>query len=146
MYHWLSLASLHTSPAQWLLPFVTYRAALLSQEPCPSSASSDGLPPFLWVGPMGTAQPMLPHPWVLPGHWAQAGWPPVTCFLPPPDMAEEPGCPLSCAVSKKRPECEECGGLGSLMGRCEWRQGDGKGKPCTEPEACSQVIKKADGG
>ncbi|XP_053527409.1 proto-oncogene tyrosine-protein kinase receptor Ret isoform X5 [Artibeus jamaicensis] len=42
-------------------------------------------------------------------------------------MAEEPGCPLSCAVSKRRSECEECGGLGSLTGRCEWRQGDGKG-------------------
>ncbi|XP_053778759.1 proto-oncogene tyrosine-protein kinase receptor Ret isoform X5 [Desmodus rotundus] len=41
--------------------------------------------------------------------------------------AEEPGCPLSCAVSKRRSECEECGGLGSLTGRCEWRQGDGKG-------------------
>ncbi|XP_036893677.1 proto-oncogene tyrosine-protein kinase receptor Ret isoform X3 [Sturnira hondurensis] len=43
------------------------------------------------------------------------------------NMAEEPGCPLSCAVSKRRSECEECGGLGSLTGRCEWRQGDGKG-------------------
>ncbi|XP_066205833.1 proto-oncogene tyrosine-protein kinase receptor Ret isoform X2 [Saccopteryx leptura] len=42
-------------------------------------------------------------------------------------MAEEPGCPLSCAVSKRRSECEECGGLGSLTGRCQWRQGDGKG-------------------
>ncbi|KFO33942.1 proto-oncogene tyrosine-protein kinase receptor Ret [Fukomys damarensis] len=42
-------------------------------------------------------------------------------------MAEAAGCPLSCAVSKRRPECEECGGLGALTGRCEWRQGDGKG-------------------
>ncbi|XP_055131199.1 proto-oncogene tyrosine-protein kinase receptor Ret isoform X8 [Symphalangus syndactylus] len=42
-------------------------------------------------------------------------------------VAEEAGCPLSCAVSKRRPECEECGGLGSPTGRCEWRQGDGKG-------------------
>ncbi|XP_065778296.1 proto-oncogene tyrosine-protein kinase receptor Ret isoform X2 [Muntiacus reevesi] len=42
-------------------------------------------------------------------------------------VPEEPGCPLSCAVSKRQPECEECGGLGSLTGRCEWRQGDGKG-------------------
>uniref|UniRef100_A0A2K5E847 Protein kinase domain-containing protein n=1 Tax=Aotus nancymaae TaxID=37293 RepID=A0A2K5E847_AOTNA len=42
-------------------------------------------------------------------------------------MTEEVGCPLSCAVSKRRLECEECGGLGSLTGRCEWRQGDGKG-------------------
>ncbi|KAM9216234.1 proto-oncogene tyrosine-protein kinase receptor Ret isoform 15-T15 [Dugong dugon] len=43
------------------------------------------------------------------------------------DVAEAAGCPLSCSVSKRRPECEECGGLGSLTGRCEWRQGDGKG-------------------
>ncbi|XP_006774567.1 PREDICTED: proto-oncogene tyrosine-protein kinase receptor Ret, partial [Myotis davidii] len=35
--------------------------------------------------------------------------------------------PLSCAISKRRSECEECGGLGSLTGRCEWRQGHGKG-------------------
>ncbi|XP_076980637.1 proto-oncogene tyrosine-protein kinase receptor Ret [Tamandua tetradactyla] len=42
-------------------------------------------------------------------------------------MAEEAGCPLSCAVSKRRPECEECGGLGSPTGQCEWRQGDGRG-------------------
>ncbi|XP_012634397.1 proto-oncogene tyrosine-protein kinase receptor Ret [Microcebus murinus] len=42
-------------------------------------------------------------------------------------VAEEVDCPLSCAVSKRRPECEECGGLGSPTGRCEWRQGDGKG-------------------
>lgn len=62
-------------------------------------------------------------------------WSPVTCFPSSSDMAEEPGCPLSCAVSKRRPECEECGGLGSLTGRCEWRQGDGKGMPHTEPEA-----------
>ncbi|XP_012863806.1 proto-oncogene tyrosine-protein kinase receptor Ret [Echinops telfairi] len=42
-------------------------------------------------------------------------------------VAEAAGCPLSCAVSKRRPECEECSGLGSLTGRCEWRQGEGKG-------------------
>ncbi|XP_044516173.1 LOW QUALITY PROTEIN: proto-oncogene tyrosine-protein kinase receptor Ret [Gracilinanus agilis] len=40
---------------------------------------------------------------------------------------EEEGCPISCAVNKKRLECEECGGLGALMGTCQWRQGDGKG-------------------
>ncbi|KAM5139770.1 proto-oncogene tyrosine-protein kinase receptor Ret isoform 12-T12 [Callospermophilus lateralis] len=43
------------------------------------------------------------------------------------DVAEKEGCPLSCAVNKRRSECEECGGLGSPTGRCEWRQGDGKG-------------------
>ncbi|KAM5139765.1 proto-oncogene tyrosine-protein kinase receptor Ret isoform 7-T7 [Callospermophilus lateralis] len=42
-------------------------------------------------------------------------------------VAEKEGCPLSCAVNKRRSECEECGGLGSPTGRCEWRQGDGKG-------------------
>ncbi|KAL1789765.1 proto-oncoprotein tyrosine-protein kinase receptor Ret [Sigmodon hispidus] len=42
-------------------------------------------------------------------------------------IAEEVDCPKSCAVNKRRPECEECGGLGSPTGRCEWRQGDGKG-------------------
>ncbi|XP_031812239.1 proto-oncogene tyrosine-protein kinase receptor Ret [Sarcophilus harrisii] len=40
---------------------------------------------------------------------------------------EEEGCPISCAVNKRRSECEECGGLGTLMGTCQWRQGDGKG-------------------
>lgn len=66
----------------------------------------------------------------------------MTCFLPPPDTAEEPGCPLSCAVSKRRPECEECGGLGSLTGRCEWRQGDGKGRFHTESRACGQAVQR----
>lgn len=45
-----------------------------------------------------------------------------------PAITEEVGCPKSCAVNKRRPECEECGGLGSPTGRCEWRQGDGKGR------------------
>lgn len=70
----------------------------------------------------------------------------MTCFLPPPDMAEEPGCPLSCAISKRRSECEECGGLGSLTGRCEWRQGDGKGRPHTEPGACGQAANRGGDG
>lgn len=42
-------------------------------------------------------------------------------------VAEEVDCPKSCSVNKRQPECEECGGLGSPTGRCEWRQGDGKG-------------------
>lgn len=55
---------------------------------------------------------------------------PVTlACLSLPAIAEEVGCPKSCAVNKRRPECEECGGLGSPTGRCEWRQGDGKGRP-----------------
>lgn len=57
---------------------------------------------------------------------------PVTLACPLlPAIAEEVGCPKSCAVNKRRPECEECGGLGSPTGRCEWRQGDGKGRPGT---------------
>lgn len=74
------------------------------------------------------------------GHWLGAGPRPAPCdpaCLPPADVAEEAGCPLSCAVSKRRPECEECGGLGSPTGRCEWRQGDGKGRSWKRPrDAC----------
>ncbi|KAM9051701.1 proto-oncogene tyrosine-protein kinase receptor Ret isoform 10-T10 [Megaptera novaeangliae] len=61
------------------------------------------------------------------------------------DVAEEPGCPLSCAVSKRRPECEECSGLGSLTGRCEWRQGDGKGIT-RNFSTCSPSIKTCPDG
>lgn len=60
-------------------------------------------------------------------------------------MAEEPGCPLSCAVSKRRPECEECSGLGSLTGKCEWRQGDGKGIS-RNFSTCSPSIKTCPDG
>ncbi|KAM9051696.1 proto-oncogene tyrosine-protein kinase receptor Ret isoform 5-T5 [Megaptera novaeangliae] len=60
-------------------------------------------------------------------------------------VAEEPGCPLSCAVSKRRPECEECSGLGSLTGRCEWRQGDGKGIT-RNFSTCSPSIKTCPDG
>ncbi|KAM5237008.1 proto-oncogene tyrosine-protein kinase receptor Ret isoform 9-T9 [Ctenodactylus gundi] len=42
-------------------------------------------------------------------------------------VAEPEGCPVSCAVNKRRLECEECGGLGAPSGQCEWRQGDGRG-------------------
>ncbi|KAM9051704.1 proto-oncogene tyrosine-protein kinase receptor Ret isoform 13-T13 [Megaptera novaeangliae] len=61
------------------------------------------------------------------------------------NVAEEPGCPLSCAVSKRRPECEECSGLGSLTGRCEWRQGDGKGIT-RNFSTCSPSIKTCPDG
>ncbi|KAM5237017.1 proto-oncogene tyrosine-protein kinase receptor Ret isoform 18-T18 [Ctenodactylus gundi] len=43
------------------------------------------------------------------------------------NVAEPEGCPVSCAVNKRRLECEECGGLGAPSGQCEWRQGDGRG-------------------
>ncbi|KAM6157294.1 proto-oncogene tyrosine-protein kinase receptor Ret isoform 15-T15 [Erethizon dorsatum] len=61
------------------------------------------------------------------------------------DVAEAAGCPLSCAVSKRRPECEECGGLGALSGRCEWRQGDGKGIS-RNFSTCSPSIKTCPDG
>ncbi|KAM6157297.1 proto-oncogene tyrosine-protein kinase receptor Ret isoform 18-T18 [Erethizon dorsatum] len=61
------------------------------------------------------------------------------------NVAEAAGCPLSCAVSKRRPECEECGGLGALSGRCEWRQGDGKGIS-RNFSTCSPSIKTCPDG
>lgn len=45
----------------------------------------------------------------------------------PTVLKKEEDCPDSCAISKHRAECEECGGLGVLTGRCQWRQGSGKG-------------------
>ncbi|XP_040176609.1 proto-oncogene tyrosine-protein kinase receptor Ret [Rana temporaria] len=36
-------------------------------------------------------------------------------------------CPRSCSGNKHQDECEMCGGLGSLTGRCQWRQGHGEG-------------------
>ncbi|XP_062926605.1 proto-oncogene tyrosine-protein kinase receptor Ret isoform X1 [Mobula hypostoma] len=36
-------------------------------------------------------------------------------------------CPKICATNKQRSECEECGGPGTLTGRCQWRQGYEKG-------------------
>eukprot|EP00079_Xenopus_tropicalis_P009689 XP_002933941.2 PREDICTED: proto-oncogene tyrosine-protein kinase receptor Ret isoform X2 [Xenopus tropicalis] len=42
-------------------------------------------------------------------------------------LKNEDNCPRSCSESKQKSECEECGGLGSLTGRCQWRQGHGEG-------------------
>lgn len=55
-------------------------------------------------------------------------WPSLPCpeFFPTV-LKKEEDCPDSCAISKHRAECEECGGLGVLTGRCQWRQGSGKG-------------------
>ncbi|GCC34906.1 proto-oncogene tyrosine-protein kinase receptor Ret isoform X1 [Chiloscyllium punctatum] len=36
-------------------------------------------------------------------------------------------CPKICATNRQRSECEECGGLGTLTGKCQWRQGFEKG-------------------
>nr|XP_020657948.1 proto-oncogene tyrosine-protein kinase receptor Ret isoform X2 [Pogona vitticeps] len=54
-------------------------------------------------------------------------------------------CPDSCAVSKTRSECEECGGVGVLMGKCQWRQGSGKGIT-TNYSTCSPSIKTCPDG
>ncbi|XP_042317097.1 proto-oncogene tyrosine-protein kinase receptor Ret isoform X1 [Sceloporus undulatus] len=54
-------------------------------------------------------------------------------------------CPDSCAMSKTRSECEECGGLGVQMGKCQWRQGDGKGIT-TNYSTCSPSIKTCPDG
>lgn len=63
----------------------------------------------------------------------------LTC-LSLPDVAEEEDCPKSCAGNKRRPDCEECGGLGSPTGRCEWRQGDGKGRSERRERAGGSVL------
>ncbi|XP_062989230.1 proto-oncogene tyrosine-protein kinase receptor Ret [Elgaria multicarinata webbii] len=54
-------------------------------------------------------------------------------------------CPDSCAVSKTRSECEECGGVGVLMGKCQWRQGSGKGIT-TNYSTCSPSIRTCPDG
>ncbi|XP_055976589.1 proto-oncogene tyrosine-protein kinase receptor Ret [Sorex fumeus] len=60
-------------------------------------------------------------------------------------VPEELDCPRSCAVSKRRLECEECGGLGAPSGRCEWRQGDGRGIT-RNFSTCSPSIKTCPDG
>ncbi|KAM6443115.1 proto-oncogene tyrosine-protein kinase receptor Ret isoform 1-T1 [Liasis olivaceus] len=54
-------------------------------------------------------------------------------------------CPDSCAMSKTRSECEECGGVGVLMGKCQWRQGSRKGIT-TNYSTCSPSIKTCPDG
>ncbi|XP_016050251.2 proto-oncogene tyrosine-protein kinase receptor Ret [Erinaceus europaeus] len=61
------------------------------------------------------------------------------------DVAEDLSCPLSCAASKRRSRCEDCGGLGSPAGRCQWRQGDGKGIS-RNFSTCSPSIKTCPNG
>lgn len=51
----------------------------------------------------------------------------VTIIIEGTSLNNEVNCPLSCSESKNRRECEECDGLGSLNGRCKWRQGNGEG-------------------
>ncbi|PKU37491.1 proto-oncogene tyrosine-protein kinase receptor ret [Limosa lapponica baueri] len=63
----------------------------------------------------------------------------------PTVLKKEEDCPDSCAVSKHRAECEECGGLGVLTGRCQWRQGSGKGIT-TNYSTCTPSIKTCPDG
>uniref|UniRef100_A0A8C9F701 Ret proto-oncogene n=1 Tax=Pavo cristatus TaxID=9049 RepID=A0A8C9F701_PAVCR len=58
---------------------------------------------------------------------------------------KEEDCPDSCAMSKHLAECEECGGLGVLTGRCQWRQGSGKGIT-TNYSTCTPSIKTCPDG
>ncbi|XP_030060839.1 proto-oncogene tyrosine-protein kinase receptor Ret [Microcaecilia unicolor] len=51
----------------------------------------------------------------------------ITIVLEGTPIRQSEECPDSCAENKHRSECEECGGLGVLAGRCQWRQGDKKG-------------------
>ncbi|XP_043912217.1 proto-oncogene tyrosine-protein kinase receptor Ret [Protopterus annectens] len=52
---------------------------------------------------------------------------PATVLVEGPSIKKDAECPTSCAENKHRSDCEECEGLGVLSGRCQWRQGDGKG-------------------
>ncbi|XP_056387378.1 proto-oncogene tyrosine-protein kinase receptor Ret-like isoform X5 [Hyla sarda] len=51
----------------------------------------------------------------------------VTIIIEGTPLNHEVNCPVSCSESKNKRECEECNGLGSLTGRCQWRQGYGEG-------------------
>ncbi|KAG8435024.1 hypothetical protein GDO86_013113 [Hymenochirus boettgeri] len=51
----------------------------------------------------------------------------ITILLEGTPIKDEENCPRSCSESRQRSECEECGGFGSLSGRCQWRQGYGEG-------------------
>lgn len=72
-----------------------------------------GISPFLRPTALHVYSPLLtPHALLLPFHAV---------------IKKEEDCLESCAVSKHRAECEECHGLGVLTGKCQWRQGSGKG-------------------
>ncbi|XP_006114467.1 proto-oncogene tyrosine-protein kinase receptor Ret isoform X3 [Pelodiscus sinensis] len=60
-------------------------------------------------------------------------------------VKKEEDCPESCAVNKHRAECEECGGVGVLTGKCQWRQGSGKGIT-TNYSTCTPSIRTCPDG
>ncbi|XP_018411435.1 PREDICTED: proto-oncogene tyrosine-protein kinase receptor Ret [Nanorana parkeri] len=51
----------------------------------------------------------------------------VTIILVGASRKTEKYCSRTCSESKHREQCEVCRGLGSLTGRCQWRQGYGEG-------------------
>ncbi|KAG9485288.1 proto-oncogene tyrosine-protein kinase receptor Ret [Eleutherodactylus coqui] len=69
-------------------------------------------------------------------------------------IKDEANCPISCSESKYRRDCEECDGLGSLTGRCQWRRGHGDGitknySTCTPslltcPDGICDAVEKKD--
>ncbi|XP_039196683.1 proto-oncogene tyrosine-protein kinase receptor Ret [Crotalus tigris] len=69
----------------------------------------------------------------------------LTVLLEGSLIHNDENCPDSCAMSKRRSECEECGGVGVLMGKCQWRQGSGKGIT-TNYSTCSPSIKTCPAG
>lgn len=46
---------------------------------------------------------------------------------------------LSCAVNRRRADCESVRGLGATTGKCQWRQGTGKGA-VTNPRFPSDIM------
>ncbi|PIO37557.1 hypothetical protein AB205_0079200 [Aquarana catesbeiana] len=50
-----------------------------------------------------------------------------TSFFSTCPKKTDENCPGYCSGNKHKGECEMCGGLGSLTGRCQWRQGHGEG-------------------
>ncbi|KAM7171244.1 proto-oncogene tyrosine-protein kinase receptor Ret isoform 1-T1 [Macrochelys suwanniensis] len=60
-------------------------------------------------------------------------------------IKKEEDCPECCAVNKHRAECEECGGVGVLTGKCQWRQGSGKGIT-TNYSTCTPSIRTCPDG
>ncbi|XP_075114026.1 proto-oncogene tyrosine-protein kinase receptor Ret [Leptodactylus fuscus] len=63
----------------------------------------------------------------------------VTIIIEGSPIKDEINCPLSCSESKNKRDCEECNGLGSLTGRCQWKQGYGEGIT-TDYSTCTPNI------
>ncbi|XP_053306575.1 proto-oncogene tyrosine-protein kinase receptor Ret [Spea bombifrons] len=70
---------------------------------------------------------------------------PITIVLEGEPGREEEQCQGSCSENKLRSECEECGGLGAVTGRCQWRQGRGEGIT-TNYSTCTPSMKTCPDG